>query len=135
MVAPIPHEDAGRSLELSRRAQQTLFALLRGLSEKQIAIQLSISRHTIHVYVKQLYETFEVHSRSELLALWIGGTQGGLPSSLRSAGVAHGFSDLSLPELLCERLRLTAELADLDQRIAGKREEIGHLQVVTAHRR
>jgi DNA-binding CsgD family transcriptional regulator len=56
---------------LSRRERQTLELLLSGDAEKQIATQLSISRHTVHVYVKSLYKRFGVNSRSELLAKWV----------------------------------------------------------------
>ena len=56
---------------LSRRQRQTLDLLLTGNAEKQIATQLDISRHTVHVYVKSLYKRFAVNSRSELLAKWV----------------------------------------------------------------
>lgn len=56
---------------LSPRLSQTLEALLAGDSEKQIAQKLSISPHTVHVYVKQLYKNFNVSSRGELLARFI----------------------------------------------------------------
>ena len=56
---------------LSRRQRQTLDLLLAGNAEKQIAACLSISRHTLHVYVKSLYKRFNVNSRSELLAKWV----------------------------------------------------------------
>jgi DNA-binding CsgD family transcriptional regulator len=56
---------------LSRRQRQTLDLLLAGNAEKQIAARLSISRHTVHVYVKSLYKRFNVNSRSELLAKWV----------------------------------------------------------------
>jgi DNA-binding CsgD family transcriptional regulator len=56
---------------LSRRERQTLELLLVGNAEKQIAAQLSISRHTVHVYVKSLYKRFGVNSRPELLAKWV----------------------------------------------------------------
>lgn len=56
---------------LSRRERQTLELLLVGNAEKQIATQLSISRHTVHVYVKSLYKRFGVNSRPELLAKWV----------------------------------------------------------------
>lgn len=57
--------------DLSPRQKQTLELLLRGDSEKQIAYKLGISRHTVHVYVKDLYKRFDVNSRGELLALWV----------------------------------------------------------------
>lgn len=64
-----PHEDD--CLKLSPRLRQTLQCLLEGDSEKQAALRLNISRSTVHDYVKQLYRRFGVHSRSELLALWM----------------------------------------------------------------
>lgn len=57
--------------KLSRRQRQTLELLLAGNAEKQIATQLKISRHTVHVYVKSLYKRFGVNSRPELLAKWV----------------------------------------------------------------
>jgi DNA-binding CsgD family transcriptional regulator len=56
---------------LPRRQRQTLELLLAGDAEKQIAARLSISRHTVHVYVKSLYKRFGVSSRAELLARWV----------------------------------------------------------------
>jgi DNA-binding CsgD family transcriptional regulator len=57
-----PHSD------LPPRLSQTLQLLLQGHSEKQIANQLELSRHTVHNYVKALHQRFEVCSRGELLA-------------------------------------------------------------------
>ena len=59
---------------LSPRQQQTLSRLLAGDSEKQIALRLDRSRHTVHVYVKQLYKRFGVCSRGELLARFVDGS-------------------------------------------------------------
>jgi DNA-binding CsgD family transcriptional regulator len=56
---------------LSPRQRQTLELLLDGKSEKEIAHRLTISRHTVHVYVKSLYKQFDVCSRAELLARWV----------------------------------------------------------------
>jgi DNA-binding NarL/FixJ family response regulator len=57
--------------QLPPRQQQTLKHLLTGDSEKQIAAKLSVSRHTVHVYVKDLYRRFGASSRAELLARWV----------------------------------------------------------------
>jgi DNA-binding NarL/FixJ family response regulator len=57
--------------DLSPRMRQTLQHLLVGDSEKQIAHQLGLSRHTVHVYVKALYRGFGVSSRGELLARFV----------------------------------------------------------------
>ncbi len=56
---------------LAPRQRQTLELLLDGKSEKEIALRLAISRHTVHVYVKLLYKRFGVSSRAELLARWV----------------------------------------------------------------
>jgi DNA-binding CsgD family transcriptional regulator len=53
---------------LPPRQQQTLQRLLAGDSEKEAARSLHISRHTLHVYVKEIYRTFQVNSRGELFA-------------------------------------------------------------------
>lgn len=77
--APPPDPTAG----LGPRHLQTLDRLLAGDSEKQIALRLGISPHTIHVYVKGLYRHFEVNSRGELLARFVsspaGRTNGSTP--------------------------------------------------------
>ncbi len=54
--------------DLAPRLRVTLRALVRGLSEKQVAAELQLSPHTVHEYVKALYRHFDVSSRSELLA-------------------------------------------------------------------
>jgi DNA-binding CsgD family transcriptional regulator len=69
VVPTIALPDDGQSL--SPRVQQTLARMLVGDSEKQIAIQLGVSRHTVHCYVKSLYRRFKVSSRGELLARFI----------------------------------------------------------------
>ena len=56
---------------LSPRLQQTLAALLSGDSEKQAAVRMGVSPHTVHVYVKALYRRYNVSSRAELLAKWV----------------------------------------------------------------
>jgi DNA-binding CsgD family transcriptional regulator len=54
---------------LSERLRQTLECLLEGDSEKQAALRLGLSRHTVHEYVTDLYRRLGVNSRGELLAL------------------------------------------------------------------
>lgn len=53
---------------LSPRGFQVLSWLLHGRSEKQIASQLGISHHTVHVHVRSLYRRLKVNSRSQLFA-------------------------------------------------------------------
>ena len=70
-------DDAGRGaplldgIELTPRLRQTLSCLLGGDSEKQIALKLHLSPHTIHSYVKDLHRRFNVASRGELLAKFV----------------------------------------------------------------
>jgi DNA-binding CsgD family transcriptional regulator len=56
---------------MSPRMRLTLTGLLRGDSEKEVAISLGISPHTVHIYVKSLYRMFEVSSKGELFARFI----------------------------------------------------------------
>jgi DNA-binding CsgD family transcriptional regulator len=56
-------------VRMTRRLDQVLTALERGLTEKQCAQELNLSRHTVHVYVKSLHKRFMAHSRGELLKL------------------------------------------------------------------
>jgi len=53
---------------LSPRMRQVLSLLCVGDSEKQVAVKLGISPHTVHTYIKRLHKHFDVASRGELLA-------------------------------------------------------------------
>ncbi len=53
------------------RYQRVLVRLLAGDSEKQIAVALALSRHTIHEYIRSLYRQLGVSSRSELMAQFV----------------------------------------------------------------
>ena len=57
--------------DLPPRVRPVLALLLRGLSEKQAAERLGLSRHTVHQYVKMLYKLLGVNSRARLMALWL----------------------------------------------------------------
>jgi DNA-binding CsgD family transcriptional regulator len=65
--------DVGVGMNLAPRLRQTLELLVAGDSERQVALKLKISQHTVHVYVKQLYKRFGVSSRGELLARFVRG--------------------------------------------------------------
>jgi DNA-binding CsgD family transcriptional regulator len=54
---------------LLTQGQERVFQLLlKGLTEKGIAVDLEISHHTVHNHVKAIYRIFAVASRSELFA-------------------------------------------------------------------
>jgi DNA-binding NarL/FixJ family response regulator len=57
--------------ELSPRRGEVLKLLLFGMSEKRIALQVRLSRHTIHEHVKAIYKRFDVNSRPELMAKFL----------------------------------------------------------------
>ncbi len=57
---------------LQPRLKKVMKLLLEGDSEKQVALKLKLSPHTVHEYVKNLYSELGVCSRGELLAQWVG---------------------------------------------------------------
>jgi DNA-binding CsgD family transcriptional regulator len=71
MVGDEVGRPAPRGEGLSPRLQQTLERILAGDSEKQIALHLGLSPHTVHIYVKNLYRHYGVSSRGELFAQFV----------------------------------------------------------------
>ena len=66
----IPIHDP-RMDELPPRLRPVLRQLLAGDAEKQVALKLGLSPHTVHQYAKLLHRHFKVSSRAELLARFI----------------------------------------------------------------
>lgn len=58
-------------VRLPPRLLRVLDRLLEGDSEKEIAVRLQLSPHTIHEYAKQLYRRLEVRIRAELMARFV----------------------------------------------------------------
>jgi DNA-binding CsgD family transcriptional regulator len=58
---------------LKQRQADILNRMCVGLSEKEIAQSLSMSHHTVHAHIKQIYRAFRVRSRSQLLSSFIAG--------------------------------------------------------------
>ena len=63
--------DLSHPHKFTARQEEVLLLLLTGDSEQQIAKRLYRSVHTVHTYVKQIYEIFGVNSRGELMARFI----------------------------------------------------------------
>lgn len=63
------HQAEDPTSDLPPRLTQTLAELIEGKSEKEIAVKLGLSKHTIHNYVKALHQRLGVSSRGELLAM------------------------------------------------------------------
>lgn len=62
------HGAGGRDKSLlTRREQEILTELEKGLTYKEIAEQLTISYHTIHTHVKNIYEKLHAKSRRDAL--------------------------------------------------------------------
>jgi len=70
-------EDVGDSSTQSAAGQLTdaqhrvLERLLTGKSEKEVASDLKVSRHTVHRHICNIYRLLGVNSRSELLSLFV----------------------------------------------------------------
>lgn len=58
---------------LAPRASEVLNLLRQGMSEKEVAAHIGLSRATVHGYVVQIYRIYQVNSRAELLAKFING--------------------------------------------------------------
>jgi DNA-binding CsgD family transcriptional regulator len=63
-----PNDQDGAIRGLPERLRQVLWLLCLGRNEKEIAVHLDISRHTVHNHVKRLHEALGVRSRGELIA-------------------------------------------------------------------
>jgi DNA-binding CsgD family transcriptional regulator len=61
-------EPAKPFLHLPPRLRQIMDCLLEGDGEKQVALRLGLSRHTVHDYIKVLYRRLGVCSRAEFMA-------------------------------------------------------------------
>jgi DNA-binding NarL/FixJ family response regulator len=71
---PQPVAMAGE--KLSERELQVLDLLSNGHPEKQIAERLKISPHTVHTYIRRIYEKLHVHSQAQAVAKYAEQTTG-----------------------------------------------------------
>jgi DNA-binding NarL/FixJ family response regulator len=60
----------------SPRQQQILTRIAEGLSDKEISVQLGISRRTVEAHLQQLYQRYGIHKRSALVAAWLRNMEG-----------------------------------------------------------
>lgn len=63
-----PQPSAAPDESLSERERQVLDLLSHGHPEKQIADRLGISQHTVHTYIRRIYEKLQVHSHAQAVA-------------------------------------------------------------------
>ncbi len=65
-------DGAAAGVERLSQAQRRVFRLLlHGHSERDVATRLHLSSHTVHTHVKQIYRALGVHSRAELLTVYL----------------------------------------------------------------
>jgi len=68
---PLARFNEPSSRDLPVRVRRVLACLLEGDGDKQIAVRLGLSAHTVNEYTKAIFRHFLVRSRPELLARWI----------------------------------------------------------------
>ena len=74
---PAPGTD--ERLTLSSREQEILELLAQGMLNKEIADKLSISYHTVKVYLKHIYDKLHVRSRAEAMLKFMSDNHGSPP--------------------------------------------------------
>jgi DNA-binding NarL/FixJ family response regulator len=62
-----PSADAMLILDLPLRLRRVVSCLMNGDTEKRAAQRLGLSHHTVHSYVRELYELVGVRTRAELM--------------------------------------------------------------------
>lgn len=70
MLNPIPslHVANSEAPKLTRRQGEVLHLIRSGLTNKEIASQLTLSVRTIKAYISQLFTIFDVSNRTELVS-------------------------------------------------------------------
>ena len=68
---PLARFDEPAPSKLAPRVRQVLRCLLEGDGDKQVALRLGLSQHTVNQYTKLIYGYFRVGGRTELLARWV----------------------------------------------------------------
>jgi DNA-binding NarL/FixJ family response regulator len=63
-----PAADAGRDRALTPREAEILALLGEGLGNKQVAVRLGISDHTVKTHLAAIYEKLEAGNRAEAVA-------------------------------------------------------------------
>lgn len=61
-------------MRLSLREEAILELIAAGQSDKQIAIQLHISVHTVRSHLNRVFLRYGLHNRAEAVALWLRGS-------------------------------------------------------------
>jgi DNA-binding NarL/FixJ family response regulator len=70
-------QPAQESDALSERERQVLECLAKGHAYKQISDELGVSMDTARTYIRRIYEKLHVHTRTDAVVRFLGGTIGG----------------------------------------------------------
>ena len=65
--AAAPLEPASGKPALSAREQEVLEYITKGFTSDEIAVMMSVSRHTVLTYVRRIYAKLEVNSKAEAI--------------------------------------------------------------------
>jgi DNA-binding NarL/FixJ family response regulator len=65
---------------LSERERQVLECLAKGYAYKQISDELGVSMDTTRTYIRRIYEKLHVHTRTDAVVRFLGGSTGGASS-------------------------------------------------------
>jgi DNA-binding CsgD family transcriptional regulator len=68
----------GASLRLTSRQEAVVALIAAGLSDKQIALRLGLSRHTVRTHLDRVFEKNGFHNRAQLLMAWLRPTEEGV---------------------------------------------------------
>ena len=60
------------SPQLSARRREVANLTHKGWTQEAIASHLHLSPHTVHAHIRAIFKAFSVHSRTELLVLFLG---------------------------------------------------------------
>jgi DNA-binding CsgD family transcriptional regulator len=74
-----PRLDYGQLVALTPRESEVAVLVVEGLSDREIAEVLCLSRYTVHQYVKRIYRALDVDSRVALTRLLLGAPVGARP--------------------------------------------------------
>lgn len=97
---------------LSRRENEVLGLLLQGKSNKQIALSLGVSQHTVEFHLKNIYAKLQVNSRIELI-LKLGEVAGVDDENLRKPAVVSTGNDVHNGRQSAIQIRWTQPLQNI----------------------
>lgn len=60
-----------KEISLTHRELQILDLIADGLSNKEIADKLYLSKHTIKAHLEHLFQKFDIHNRVQLAVKWV----------------------------------------------------------------